>query len=55
MKKYFIIVAFLLLQGCSFTVTDCEFKPSASVSEEFDIEKPIQDQIKPETEITCNY
>lgn len=55
MKKYVITVAFLLLQGCSFTVTDCEFKPSASVSEEFDIKKPIQDQIQPETEVSCSY
>jgi hypothetical protein len=51
-----IFICFLLLfSACSFKVTDCEFKPSASINEEFDIEKPIQDQINPETKVSCNY
>lgn len=51
-----IFICFLLLfTACSFKVTDCEFKPSASIDGEFNIEKPIQDQIQPETKINCSY
>lgn len=51
-----IFTCFLLLfTACSFKVTDCKIKPSASINDEFDIEKPIQDQIQPETKVSCEY
>jgi hypothetical protein len=53
--KLILLCFLLILSACEGTLTDCEFKPSATVNNDFDIEKPLQDQIQPETKVTCTY
>lgn len=65
MRHILIILAFLALQGCSFTVQNCEAEPTVTKKEPTKNKDPdnkkdtildkIEEQVQPGAQITCNY
>ena len=66
MRFILIIVAALALQGCSFTVQNCEAEPTVTKKEPSKNKDPenkekdtildkIEEQVQPGAQITCSY
>ena len=66
MRFILIIVAALALQGCSFTVQNCEAEPTVTKKEPSKSKDPedkktdtildkIEEQVQPGAQITCSY
>lgn len=66
MRFILIIVAALALQGCSFTVQNCEAEPTVTKKEstktkdteskeKATILDKIEEQVQPGAQITCSY
>ena len=66
MRVILIIMAILALQGCSFTVQNCEAEPTVTHKEPTKTKDPenkekdtildkIEEQVQPGAQITCSY